>query len=323
LRHRQKHIQLILTLIEPTKNNQRTATMSQSKANNSSAVGTSIGSNAPINAAGSAAFCDSSREIHDRTPEMELFSHGRKPRSNFRRPSSLGLAATPVSSKTESKTNYQAKPATRTHIVAPLKDHLKPEGAFEKTSESKGNYRDLSPARPVIHKLQDHLKTFSKASSGNNNEMSFLFSEPTVIVVIAICQFWGYGVSGAAVGLGDKIEDRVKQEYIVTWEWGDSYYGGYPDEQRLSFPFLGAHGDLRLDHSDLIKKLPQKIGDTFLLKNFNTALNFENVFRAEVWKVDGYWFNVKLISEHYSELYLKGIPGSPSSWCFLQDTTDV
>ena len=49
------------------------------------------------------------------------FSHGRKPRSNFRRPSSLGLAATPVSSKTESKTNYQAKPATRTHIVAPLK----------------------------------------------------------------------------------------------------------------------------------------------------------------------------------------------------------
>ena len=49
------------------------------------------------------------------------FSHGRKPRSNFRRPSSLGLAATPVASKTESKSNYQAKPATRTHIVAPLK----------------------------------------------------------------------------------------------------------------------------------------------------------------------------------------------------------
>ena len=116
---------------------------------------------------------------------------------------------------------------------------------------------------------------------------------------------------------------EVKQECIVTWEWGDSYPSGYHDEQRLSFPFLGAHGDLRLDHSDLIKKLPQKIGDKFLLKNFNTALNFENVFRAEVWKVDGYWFNVKLISEHYTELYVKGIPGSPSSWCFLQDTTDV
>jgi hypothetical protein len=140
---------------------------SQSNASKASAVGTSIGSNAPINSAGSAAFCDSSREIHDRTPEMELFSHGRKPRSNFRRPSSLGLSATPVASKTESKSNYQAKPATRTHIVAPLKDHLKPEGAFERTSESKGNYRDLSPSRPVIHKLKDHLKPegdFAKSS---------------------------------------------------------------------------------------------------------------------------------------------------------------
>merc|ERR1712110_1121274 len=144
-----------------------TMSSSQSNASKASAVGTSIGSNAPINSAGSAAFCDSSREIHDRTPEMELFSHGRKPRSNFRRPSSLGLSATPVASKTESKSNYQAKPATRTHIVAPLKDHLKPEGAFEKTSESKGNYRDLSPSRPVIHKLKDHLKPegdFAKSS---------------------------------------------------------------------------------------------------------------------------------------------------------------
>jgi len=130
----------------------------QSNASTSSAIGTSIGSNAPVNQAGSAAFCDSSRESHDRTPEMELFSHGRKPRSNFRRPSSLGLAATPVASKTESKSNYQAKPATRTHIVAPLKDHLRPEGAFEKTSEAKQNYRDHSPGRPVIHKLKDHLK---------------------------------------------------------------------------------------------------------------------------------------------------------------------
>jgi len=139
----------------------------QSNASTSSAVGTSIGSNAPVNVSGSAAFCDSSRESHDRTPEMELFSHGRKPRSNFRRPSSLGLAATPVASKTESKSNYQAKPATRTHIVAPLKDHLKPEGAFEKTSEAKQNYRDHSPGRPVIHKLKDHLKPegeFAKTS---------------------------------------------------------------------------------------------------------------------------------------------------------------
>jgi hypothetical protein len=134
-----------------------------------------IGSNAPVNVAGSAAFCDSSREIHDRTPEMELFSHGRKPRSNFRRPSSLGLAVTPVSSKTESKTNYQPKPATRTHIVAPLKDHLKPEGAFEKISEVKANYRDLSPARPVIHKLQDHLKP--EGDFAKKSEMKHVFND--------------------------------------------------------------------------------------------------------------------------------------------------
>ena len=39
-----------------------------------------------------------------------------------------------------------------------IKDHLRPEGAFEKTSEAKQNYRDHSPGRPVIHKLKDHLK---------------------------------------------------------------------------------------------------------------------------------------------------------------------
>ena len=49
-------------------------------------------------------------------------------------------------------------PASRSHIVAPLKDHLKPEGALEKVSEVKANYRNLSPSRPVIHKLKDHLK---------------------------------------------------------------------------------------------------------------------------------------------------------------------
>merc|ERR1712158_348534 len=80
-----------------------------------------------------------------RQPEMELFSHGRKPRSNYRRPSSLGLANTPLASG-------------RSHIVAPLKDHLRPEGSFEKTSEASGQYRNLSPCRPVIHKLKDTLK---------------------------------------------------------------------------------------------------------------------------------------------------------------------
>jgi len=117
----------------------------------------SIGSTTSANVAGSAAFLANDRE-RQRTPEMELFSHGRKPRSNFRRPSSLGLAKTPLPTKTETSGNYQPKPAGRSHIVAPLKDHLKPEGGFEKTSEVKANYRNLSPARPVINKLQDHLK---------------------------------------------------------------------------------------------------------------------------------------------------------------------
>ena len=56
-------------------------------------------------------------------------------------------------------------PASRSHIVAPLKDHLKPEGAFEKSSEVHSQYRNLSPSRPVIHKLKDHLKPEGDFSS--------------------------------------------------------------------------------------------------------------------------------------------------------------
>jgi len=117
----------------------------------------SVGTNTGSNVAGSAAFLSNDRE-RQRTPEMELFSHGRKPRSNFRRPSSLGLAKTPLPNKSESSGSFQPKPAGRSHIVAPIKDHLKPEGGFEKTSEVKANYRNLSPARPVINKIKDHLK---------------------------------------------------------------------------------------------------------------------------------------------------------------------
>ena len=91
-----------------------------------------------------------------------FFSHGRKPRSNFRRPSSLGLAATPLANKTETKGSFQPKAAGRSHIVAPLKDHLKPEGGFEKTTEVKSNYRNLSPARPVCNKIKDHLKVIDQ-----------------------------------------------------------------------------------------------------------------------------------------------------------------
>lgn len=128
----------------------------------------SVGTNTGSNVAGSAAFLSNDRE-RQRTPEMELFSHGRKPRSNFRRPSSLGLAKTPLPNKSETSGSYQPKPAGRSHIVAPIKDHLKPEGGFEKTSEVKANYRNLSPARPVINKIKDHLKP--EGDFAKNSEM--------------------------------------------------------------------------------------------------------------------------------------------------------
>lgn len=93
-----------------------------------------------------------------RQPEMELFSHDRKSRSNYRRPSSLGLSTTPLANASEAAVEYKALPLGRSHIVAPLKDHLKPEGAFENMSEVKAQFRNLSPARPIIHKLKDHLR---------------------------------------------------------------------------------------------------------------------------------------------------------------------
>lgn len=44
------------------------------------------------------------------------------------------------------------------HIYIYFLDHLKPEGIVEKVSEVQANYRNLSPVRPMIHKLKDHLK---------------------------------------------------------------------------------------------------------------------------------------------------------------------
>ena len=40
-------------------------------------------------------------------------SQSRKPRSNYRRPSSLGLSKNPLPDKTEAKAQYEAKPASR------------------------------------------------------------------------------------------------------------------------------------------------------------------------------------------------------------------
>jgi len=135
------------------------------------------------NVAGSAAFLPNDRDAHDRAPEMELFSHGRKPRSNFRRPSSLGLAATPLANKTETKGSFQPKAAGRSHIVAPIKDHLKPEGDFGKSTEVKSNYRNLSPARPVCNKIKDHLKPegdFAKSSEMKNEYKDVHAQRPVI-----------------------------------------------------------------------------------------------------------------------------------------------
>jgi len=89
-------------------------------------------------------------------------SHGRKPRSNYRRPSSLGLSVTPLTAKSEAKSEYKPMASGRSHIVAPLQDHLRPEGSFEAVTEANASYRNLSPMRPVIHKLKDTLKVFAR-----------------------------------------------------------------------------------------------------------------------------------------------------------------
>jgi len=123
----------------------------------------STASNTSNSSAGTSSFLVG--RDRQRQPEMEFFSQDRKPRSNYRRPSSLGLSTNPLPDKSEAKVQYKALPASRSHIVAPLKDHLKPEGSFEKSSEVASQYRNLSPSRPIIHKLKDHLKPEGDFSS--------------------------------------------------------------------------------------------------------------------------------------------------------------
>merc|ERR1712238_423500 len=135
-----------LTLPNPFKSNcQRMSSYSRQSSTSSN-----------VSTAGTSSF-QVGRE-RQRQPEMELFSHGRKPRSNYRRPSSLGLASTPLPDQSEASQQFTPLASGRSHIVAPLKDHLRPEGSFEKTSEAHGEYRNLSPCRPIIHKIKDTLK---------------------------------------------------------------------------------------------------------------------------------------------------------------------
>jgi len=127
-----------------------------------------------VSNAGTSSFL-AGRGNSQRQPEMELFNQNRKPRSNYRRPSSLGLATTPLPDKSEAKTKFKVMPASRSHIVAPLKDHLKPEGDIAKTSEVHSMYRNLSPSRPVIHKLKDTLKP--EGNFANKSETSTVYQD--------------------------------------------------------------------------------------------------------------------------------------------------
>jgi hypothetical protein len=63
-----------------------------------------------------------------------------------------------LNAKSEACLMYTPLSVSRSHIVPKIPDHLKPEGHFERESEVRANYRNLSPARPFIHKIPDHLK---------------------------------------------------------------------------------------------------------------------------------------------------------------------
>jgi len=134
-----------------------------------------------VSAAGTSSF-QVGRE-RQRQPEMELFSHGRKPRSNYRRPSSLGIANTPLPDQSEAKGKFTPLSGGRSHIVAPLKDHLKPEGNFEKTSEIQAQYRNLSPSRPVIHKLKDTLKPQGEFANASETVVAYKDNHATRPVI--------------------------------------------------------------------------------------------------------------------------------------------
>ena len=69
-------------------------------------------------------------------------------------------------------------PATREHIVPKTPDHLRPEGAFQKESELKASYKNLRPARPVIHKLADHLKPEGNMARKSETATSYEDKKP-------------------------------------------------------------------------------------------------------------------------------------------------
>merc|ERR1719192_3308278 len=64
-----------------------------------------------------------------------------------------------------------------------LKDHLKPEGNFEKTFEIQAQYRNLSPSRPVIHKLKDTLKPQGEFANASETVVAYKDNHATRPVI--------------------------------------------------------------------------------------------------------------------------------------------
>merc|ERR1712179_465032 len=89
----------------------------------------------------------------------------------------------PLPDQTEAKGKFTPLSGGRSHIVAPLKDHLKPEGNFEKTSEIQAQYRNLSPSRPVIHKLKDTLKPQGEFANASETVVAYKDNHATRPVI--------------------------------------------------------------------------------------------------------------------------------------------
>jgi hypothetical protein len=88
-------------------------------------------------------------------------SQQRKPRSNYRRPSNLGLSANPLQDKSESKMSFGAKPSSRAHIVAKSRDNLRMEGdLLAGETEVKAHFKNLGSQRPLIYKVRKRKCVF-------------------------------------------------------------------------------------------------------------------------------------------------------------------
>jgi len=125
------------------------------------------------------------------TSNTELFTGRQKARSMYRRPSELGMATTPMDTKSEIRANFEYKNIGRGHIVAPLPDHnVTYQGAVpeweedeQHDSEVQSNYKDLHSKRPVCHRINDTLKMegdMEKESEMRSNMKDLLAKRPVI-----------------------------------------------------------------------------------------------------------------------------------------------